>query len=313
MEYQLFDTHCDVACAMMANHTGLREGGNQFSLKKLEKYQKSCQFYAIYVSPVLPQDEAKRYAPQAYELLMREFEQNSDLLRFCTTYEDAQKAAEEGRHAAFLSLENSAWMEGDPKKLAEYREKGVRLVSLTHRLDNLYGCGNDTQDDTGLTELGKRFTREIYDQNLLFDVSHLSFKSFWDAAEIAGGRPIVASHSSAYAVCPHVRNLTDEQFGVIRDSGGYVGVNLYEKFLREQGRCTVEDVIRHLEHFFELGGEKLVGFGADLDGIDLMPEGMTGVDGMYLIADEMVRRNYPSELIEGVFYQNGMDFLKKVL
>ena len=113
--------------------------------------------------------------------------------------------------------------------------------------------------------------------------------------------PIVASHSNARALCGHPRNLTDDMFRAIRDSGGAAGLNLYTDFLGKKG--TVEDAVRHVEYFLALDGEKTLALGGDWDGCQL-PEGWQGVQQLPLLWDALAERGYDRATLEDIFYNN---------
>lgn len=127
-----------------------------------------------------------------------------------------------------LSIENACVFEDDDKDLQKAWDMGVRMISLTHSKNSQYGCGNRVNvpgegEDTGLTERGKAMIGKIEKMGMIYDVSHLSFKSFWDAVEVAQ-KPFIASHSNSHAVCGHGRNLTDEMFLEIVRRGGLAGI-----------------------------------------------------------------------------------------
>lgn len=105
-----------------------------------------------------------------------------------------------GKCAAFLAIEGAEAVREDEGLLELAYEAGVRMVSLVWNLPN--GLSGSCQTGEGLTEKGKRFFRRAQKLGMLVDVSHLSEKGFWDMAELAE-KPIVASHSDSFAVCPH--------------------------------------------------------------------------------------------------------------
>ena len=127
-------------------------------------------------------------------------------------------------------------------------------------------------------------------------------------AELAE-KPIVASHSDAFAVCPHPRNLTDAQFRAICDLDGTVGLNLYGPFLTREKTPTLDDLRRHLDHFLTLGGEGHLALGADLDGCEILPEGFAAVDDYNALGDYLVKTGYSDETIQNLF----CDSLRKVV
>ena len=100
---------------------------------------------------------------------------------------------------------------------------------------------------------------------MMVDVSHAGEKSFYDAPAISG-KPIVASHSSARALCDHPRNLTDDQLKALAAKGGVAQVCMYGGFLRKNGEATIKDAIEHLNHMVNVMGIEHVGIGTDFDG-----------------------------------------------
>ena len=139
------------------------------------------------------------------------------------------------------------------------------------------------------------------ERGILPDVSHLSDAGTWDVLRWARG-PVIASHSNARALCPHRRNLTDDMFRAIRDSGGFVGLNAYLPFVGGGG--TLEDLAGHLEHFLSLDGEKTLGLGGDWDGCDAFPQGITGIESLLGFRDFLRARGWPEELLKDIFSRN---------
>ena len=135
------------------------------------------------------------------------------------------------------------------------------------------------------------------------DVSHLSEKSFWEVAEISK-KPIVATHSNSKPICGHVRNLTDDQFLKIKETGGVVGINFYPLFLGDNIFC----IKKHIDRFLELGGEDNIGLGSDFDGVESLPEGINGVQDMKKIIDMLP---YSDEIKEKIAYKNFIRVIKE--
>ena len=189
----------------------------------------------------------------------------------------------------------------DPGRLGYAAELGVKLVNLTWNRANVLSGSNLEERKRGLSEQGKDFVRRAQELEILMDVSHLSDPGFWDLIDLTQ-RPVVASHSDSRALCDHSRNLTDEMFCAIRDTGGFVGLNFYTPFIGRSN--SIDDIFAHLEHFLELDGEKTVGFGGDWDGCDKMPDGINGIQDMVKIYEKMLQRNYKEELICDIFYNN---------
>jgi membrane dipeptidase len=147
---------------------------------------------------------------------------------------------------------------------------------------------------------------------VVVDLSHASERAFWDTAEITK-RPIIAGHSNSKTVCPHKRNLTDEQFKALVRLGGVAGINLCPDFLNPSKSAKVADILRHIEHFMGLGGERAVCLGGDLDGIDETPEGIGGIEDYGVLYEALLRLNYPEALVRDIFYNNLLEVLEKAL
>ena len=139
---------------------------------------------------------------------------------------------------------------------------------------------------------------------MALDVSHLSDEGFWDVMDITSG-PVCASHSNSRRVYPVSRNLTDEMFRAICQTGGVAGLNLYTGFLGEEP-VTLEAACRHVLHWLELDGGKHIALGGDLDGCERLPEGLGGVDDYPALARALADHGVPQPVLEDLFWNNGM-------
>ena len=152
-----------------------------------------------------------------------------------------------------------------------------------------------------MTAYGRDFLQRMEELSIYVDVSHLSDAGFWDVVRLSR-RPVVASHSNSRAVCPHRRNLTDDMFRAIRDSGGVAGLNYYQHFVGDDP--TMEGLVRHVEHFLELDGERSLCLGGDMDGCELLAGGMRGLEDVPLLWQALADRGYPQSLLEDLFWNN---------
>lgn len=207
---------------------------------------------------------------------------------------------------------------------------GVRMLTLTWNFPNELGHPNINALDIrqgypslflpdtlhGLTDRGRDFVARMGELGMLVDVSHLSDKGFWDVAEVCG-RPFVASHSNARAVCPCVRNLTDEMIRTLAERGGVMGLNFCADFLRtvpegEKNPGRLEDVTAHARHILRVGGEDCLGLGSDFDGIDTN-QALPGAQSMGKLWEALKQSGFTERQLDKVFYANVLRVLEGVL
>lgn len=317
----LFDAHCDTLSRNVSTkhpfYAGgdLRRNAGHLDLERLHTaFAPSAQFFAVFDSWDSEEGKESLYPKfQAqYALFARTMEENADLVCPCRTAAEAECANAEGKTAAFLSVEGAELLDCDEGKLADAWEKGVRMVNLTWNFENALSGSNADAPEKGLTVRGRAFVRRMQQLGMIVDVSHLSDPGFWDVAELsqAAGVPFIASHSNARALCPHKRNLTDEQFTAIIKSRGVAGLNFCDRFLAEEDP-TLDDAVAHIEHFLSLGGEENVAIGGDWDGCDLCP-GVEDVGGMELLYERLLRLGYSESLVQAIFYNNLMRVVREV-
>ena len=303
----VFDGHCDTPVELWRQGQALSENTLAVSLAHGAQLAGWAQFFAFctaWVEARLPRPEI---FSRALDCFMAQLAENRERITLCRTAADAEAAMQAGKCAAFLAIEGAEAVREDEGLLEAAYEAGVRMISLVWNLPNSLGGSCATGE--GLTQKGKAFFRRAQRLGMLVDVSHLSERGFWDMAELAE-KPIVASHSNSAAVCPHPRNLTDDQFKAIRDLGGTAGLNLYVPFLTAQSRASFGDLLRHLDHFLELGGEGHIALGADLDGCELLPEGFSGLEDYNKLADRLRSAGYSDETIQNLFCNSLMKVVK---
>jgi membrane dipeptidase len=244
----------------------------------------------------------------------REIEDNSDKLIFATTGSDVDKAREEGKIAALLSIEGGEALDGRIELLRIFYRLGVRLMTLTWSLRNELADGAfEGRTGGGLTRFGVEVVEEMDRLGMVVDVSHLSEAGFWDVMKVSE-RPIIASHSNSKALCSHPRNLTDEQAKAIAEKGGVIGVNFAGYFLGE-GRRSLAGVIEHIDYLSALIGPEHVGLGSDFDGLpfEQLPDELKGVSGLPRIAGELAARGYSEQAIKGIMGENLLRVVRSVI
>lgn len=259
----VFDSHSDiwsdVTVKFMRGETDifrryhyerLREGGIEGSI------------LAMWIDPPYDKTPVLRLE-QIMEAIEAETVCCQDLLRIVHDYGEMTAAREEGLFYAFIGCEGLSGIGEDIEKIDMLYEFGVRHASLTWNERNALAAGARAETDRGLTELGIRALHKIQDRHMIFDVSHLNDKSFWDVMRHATGQ-VAATHSDSRRLCPAARNLTDEMIKAVAETGGMIGVNAYPDFVSDKREeKTVDMLAGHIGHIADIAGIDHVGFGFD--------------------------------------------------
>jgi membrane dipeptidase len=188
-------------------------------------------------------------------------------------------ARDAGKVAAILVIENSDALEGSLNILRIFHRLGVRSIVLTHNPSAWAAAGNaEARSGGGLTCFGVALVEAMNDLGMLVDVSHISERGFYDTLETSR-RPVIASHSCCAALCPHPRNLTDDQLRALAQHGGVVGITFVAPFVdpawdpsRLPALPSVGQLLDHLDHAVRTAGIDHVGLGSDFDGGGIVVE-----------------------------------------
>lgn len=306
---RLFDLHCDTLYLCEEQGKDLFQNDLHLDWQRGAQYNPWIQVHAIWVPPELRGRRAVEHFDRCRDYLDAQLSAHPDAARLCCDIRTADENP--APCSVLLAVEGGAAVGGTLEGLRRLYDRGVRLLTLTWNGSNELADGVLVPHGVGLTRFGQETLRECERLGIVVDVSHLHEKGFWDVA-VLSRKPFVATHSNAKAVCPHPRNLSDDQFCVIRDLGGLVGLNLYPMFLNGTEDACFSDVERHLEHFLKLGGEKVVAIGTDFDGADLSPC-MAGIQYMQGLHDYLSAKGYSDRLLDDIFYKNAYDFFAKAL
>ena len=302
MNIPYFDAHCDTVSMALREEDSLRSNSYRVDLQRGKKLDRYAQLFTLYGDvDSVQQVDLWTHCQKLHRRFEREMRDNRDLVRHCHSGAEVDAAVEQGLIAALLSVESADLLECRIDRIETVADWGVRMMNLTWNQPNAISGSNRVECERGLSDLGRDFVRQLEGNGIYADVSHLSDAGFWDLVRIAR-RPIVASHSNARALCPHSRNLTDDMFRAIRDSGGVVGINYYPDFIGE--KRDMETLAVHIEHFLALDGEKTLCFGGDMDGCDELADGIDGLQSIPKLYEMLRQRGYSDTLLEDLFWNN---------
>ena len=162
----------------------------------------------------------------------------SEGIGLATTSAEVRKLVAEGKKVAMIGVENAYPIGTDISRIKEFYDRGARYMSLSHNghsqfSDSNTGEENDEWLHNGLSELGEKAVLEMNKYGIMIDVSHPSKEAIKDMFSISKA-PLIASHSSARALCNHSRNLDDELLELFRDNGGVVQTVAFSSYINTE-------------------------------------------------------------------------------
>ncbi|MCL2580069.1 MAG: membrane dipeptidase [Oscillospiraceae bacterium] len=306
MATRLIDLHCDTLDRCLDEGIGLTGSGLHFNIANRPEDLHICQTMAIFIDSALPLDKARARLFAGYELYRREVCAHTERLCVACDLCDIPCLLSGNPIAVFLAVEGGSVIGKEPSWVDRLCEMSVKLLTITWNGENEL-CGG-VGSEKGFTDIGKQVIARMEENGMLVDASHMNDKSFWDLCEFAT-KPFCASHSNARSICNHPRNLTDDQFKEIVRRGGVVGLNYYHNFIVDGGETQcMDDLLRHLHHFLELGGEDTVALGSDFDGA-VVPHYIEGIEKLPALAGA-IERQVGKIVAEKVLFKNAARFLR---
>lgn len=339
-----FDAHCDTVMKVLdQGEDFLRPGGSlHISFPEMVHANIRAQIFACFVlSSHHPGDEYDR-ACRMIAAIEEMAAITDEELRIIRTGNELQQAFADGPRAAILSLEGADPLGDNAETIRDFFERGIRSVIFAWQ-DNAFS-GTAFGSNMPLTKQGRRLLGLCEQLGIVVDVSHLSDTAFEDVVNLAN-KPFVATHSDCRALCPSLRNLTDNMIRQLADTGGVMGINLSPGFLdpdfaaaceplyqaatRAGGSAADHDklheqmlaiprpkldwVVRHILHAINVGGEDCIGFGGDLDGISQTPVGIDTVSDYDKFAPLLREAGLSDRQIEKVCHLNFLRVFSELL
>lgn len=308
-EALIVDLHSDTLLEIASGTRDISRRGSKghIDLPRLREGGVDVQVFAAFIHP----REATRGFARASELLDafdRFTAAHSDLIGRVLTVGEIEALAREGKVAAVLSIESGDAVQGNPANVSRLYRRGVRIMSLTWNHSTALADGATEQRHGGLTSAGRGVLARMAELGIVVDVSHLSEQSFWAVLGATGG-PVIATHSNAAGLTPHVRNLTDDQLRALAKRGGIVGVNFYPAFT---GGPTLTRVLDHVDYLVKIMGVDSVALGSDFDGFNQTVAGLEDVSALPNLTAGLMARGYSREDIKKILGGNALRVFKQV-
>ncbi len=312
MSFPVFDLHCDTALALLGK--SMREAGSlrnnpyHVDLDRAGQLAGYAQCFACFTTPAM-EEWYRLPVSEIFERemvsVLREVEKNKDIIHLAYTDKDVIQNQRDGKMSAILSIEGPCGFDCDVALLQDLYQLGFRMSTLSWNEKNVLTGSHVTGG--GLTQQGREYVKEAQRLGIIVDVSHISDEAFWDIMEITQ-KPIVASHSNSRKVCDVSRNLTDDMFRAICQTGGVAGFNQYPEFI---GDATLDTACKHILHFLELDPDgEHIALGGDLDGCECLPDGFEGVQSYPLFAQCLMQRGVDEKLIQKIFWDNALGVMR---
>ena len=316
----VLDAHVDSLHRILDRGDDLSETlmDGQVDLNKLRIGGINVVWFALWVDQDKYKGEAAtKRALALYEALQKQVARHSDRLAFCRTSADVKRAAAEGKIAALAGIENGSAINNDLRLISTFHNMGVTRMVITWRGNLPWAAASQADNPKlGLSALGREVIREMNRVGMVVDLSHSSKQTALDALD-ASSLPVIFSHSNASAITPQPRNIDDELLTRLKQNGGVVGVNFYDKFARPAGRSfldrrrpTLDDVLDHLDHMVKIAGIDHVGIGSDWDGGIEPVVGLENASHLPSLFEGMRRRGYSEGDIRKVAGENFLRVLE---
>lgn len=314
MRFPVFDLHCDTALELLGKDRcsvgSLRKNELHIDLERAGRLAGYAQCFACFTSP-------KQYLPgnttvtdmfeRELATILRETERNSDLIRLAYSAAEIEENAKNGLMSAVLTIEGPAGFGYNPEMLEDLYNVGFRITTLSWNEQN--PLTGSCVTGGGLTEQGREYVRQAQSVGMVVDVSHISDEGFWDVMEITQ-KPVIASHSNSRVVFDIPRNLTDEMYRAICKTEGTAGINMADFFLGENS--DLDTVSDHIFHFLDIAGDdKHISLGGDLDGVEKLPAGFTGIQDYDKLAERLLQRGLKEKTVENIFWNNAIGVIEK--
>jgi len=288
-----FDLHCDTLFESFSQHKNLFDSAFSVNFKKISNFKNYTGCFAIWIPNNLKGKNAFDFFKKV-------------LTNFKVQKKKYSKFLNENNINIILTVEGGYVLGSDLSKIKILKSENIKILTLTWNCSCEIGDGCDVINSSGLTKFGKQVVTELENNDIIIDVSHASEALFYDVCDTAK-KPFIATHSNSKNVYNHKRNITDEQFKIIRQNKGLVGINFCKNFLNDPDKSNLEDIFLHIEKFLSLSGESSICIGSDFDGAETIEE-IKDVCDISKLYNFLLKKNYKESLVKKIFFENAKNF-----
>ena len=234
------DTHNDILSIVVSKGYNIDDdltGKTHTDTRRLLNSGVDIQVFSIFCDERFGKGSAFNYALREIDSLDAIAARNPGKIVLVNSPYDLRKALKEKKIGALKGVEGGHMIEDNLQFLDSLHKRGARYLTLTWNNSTSWAtsAASETQGlrpfgTIGLTDFGKQVVARMNQLGMMVDLSHVGEKTFYDVIGVTK-KPVIASHSSVYALCPHRRNLKDDQIKAIGKNGGVIFVNFYSGFI----------------------------------------------------------------------------------
>ena len=303
-------------------------------IPRLVKGQVGGQFWSVYV-PIREYgggSEHTQLVIEQIDFVHRLVDRYPETFELAYTASDVRRIHAGGKIASLIGLEGGHAINDSLAVLRRMYQLGARYMTLTHTKGLRWAdSATDIVRHNGLTSFGEAVVREMNRLGMLVDLSHTSADTMRDAMRVSEA-PIIFSHSSAFTLVPHPRNVPDDVLELVSENQGIVMVTFYPSYVSERvrrygldamaerqrlqtefseeeasrrlnewqqanpaPRPTLAQVADHIDHIHDVVGIDHIGIGADYDGMPPGPIGLEDVSKYPALFVELLKRGYSDD------------------
>lgn len=245
----VIDTHTDAPMKLVESDFNMAERheapDSRIDFPRLREGDVDAVFFGLFTSQRerTPEnyDKAYRLANQMIDSTYAAINRNPRMVALATSPEDIVRISRQNKTAICLGMENGFPLAKDVSRVSEFYKKGVRYITLCHTSNNDI-CDSSTDplgsESNGLSGLGREVVTEMNRLGMMVDVSHISDKAFYDVLALSKA-PVIASHSSARALCDHPRNMSDDMLRALAKNGGVIQICILGDYIVAADTSTV--------------------------------------------------------------------------
>ncbi|KAM4743691.1 dipeptidase 1 [Anableps anableps] len=287
------------------------------NIPKIKEGHLGAQFWSAYVPCDTQYKDAVRQTLEQIDVVHRMCQKYPETFQFAQSSKDIEDAFKLNKVASLIGVEGGHSIDSSLATLRIMYLLGARYLTLTHSCntpwaDNwLVDTGSEPSENNGLSIFGKELIVEMNRLGMLIDLAHVPVKVMNQVLDMSKA-PVIFSHSSAYSICQHKRNVPDDILVRVNQTEGIVMVNFYNDYVTCSKTAKLSDVADHFDHIKKVGGAGIVGFGGDYDGVTRLPDGLEDVSKYPNLVAELLSRGWTDEEVKAALGKNLLRVMKKV-